>query len=298
MTSSFTRAVCAIAAVIALVGCGRTLVFARVHANIAPHPRAAGQCPVEDRKALENPDALVEMGDRLRDRIPRPVNLPPVIGLEEGQISGDVKAQIAKVQSFVDDAYGTWRNAQACYEGATRLDPSNSYAFLNLGFIALKMSDLVTEPASRSEFLTRAQTNLTRAKELNRFDGQAIYYEAELHVRRENYPQAEKLLQGLLEKKWNRSNVHNLLGWVYFLQGRRDAANGAWTAASTLDNPAEATDWALNALKPLKKKRFENEEDDAEPIGYMRWDTTTLKLTPITPPETPCGWAANGRTRC
>lgn len=295
---SLMRAIAGIGVALAVSGCGRTLVFAKVNANIAPRVQAAGQCPVQDRKALDSPDALVEMGDRLRDRIPRPVHIPPAIGLREDELRDVVKAEIYKVQSYVDDAYKVWRDAQACYDAATRLAPGNSYAFMNLGFIALKMSDLVTEPSSRSEFLTRAQTNFARAKELNRFDGQAIYYEAELHVRRENLAQAEKVLLSLLAKKWNRANVHNLLGRVYWLQGRKEVSFAAWTAASAIDNPAEATDWALAALRPLKKKRFENEEDDAEPQGYMRWDMTTFKLTPIAPPESPCGWAANGRPRC
>ena len=147
-------------------------------------------------------------------------------------------------------------------------------------------------------FLTRAKTHLQRAKELNRFDGQALYYEAEYHVRRGNHEQAEALLKSLLAKKWNRANVHNLLGWVHWVQGHKDSATASWTQASQLDNPPEATDWALSALRPQTKKKFENEDDNAEPKAYYRWDASGKKLVPIIAPETPCGWAANGRKRC
>ena len=288
----------ALCLIVSLAGCGRSLVFVKLQ-PVAPRPSAAGSCPIAPgNTGTDNLDALIEAGDRLRDQIPRPLYLSPVIDVQDKEIEEIIRTSTQKTQAFVDDAYGIWRNSQSCYEAATRLDPSNSYAFLNLGFIAIKMSDLVTNQTARSEFLTRAQTNLTRAKELNRFDGQAIYYDAELQVRRANWDQAENLLKSLLGKKWNRAHVHNLIGFINAVQGRQEAATAAWTLASQLDNPAEATDWALSALRPATKKRFENDEDEAVPKGYYRWDANSKKRILIAPPDSPCGWAANGRPRC
>jgi tetratricopeptide (TPR) repeat protein len=294
---SFARPV-ALSVLIATFGCGRSLVFVKLP-PISPRASAAGSCPLPPGPAgSDNVDALVATGDRLRDQIPRPLYLAPEADLDEREIEDVIHVDSEKMQGFVNDAYAMWRNAQACYDAATRLDPSNSYAFLNLGFIAIKMSDLVSDPTSRGEFLTRAQTNLIRAKELNRFDGQAIYYDAELQFRRGNYEQATQLLNSLVAKKWNRAHVHNLLGYIAAIQNRHDSAVQSWTLASQLDNPPEATDWALSALRPLNKKRFENDDDDAVPKAYYRWEPTTKKKVLITPPDSPCGWAANGKPRC
>ena len=50
-------------------------------------------------------------------------------------------------------------------------------------------------------------------------------------------------------------------------------------------------------LRPLKKKHFDNDDDNADPAGYYRWDTNSRKMNSISAPESPCGCRPT-ETRC
>jgi tetratricopeptide (TPR) repeat protein len=281
------------------LGCGRALVFVKYQENIKPEVQEGGVC-------IQNgntPESFVAEGDRLRAgllaALPGNVVDPSGPYADKDTVALHTRDLSARMQQEVNNRYQLWRNARACYSQAVRLDPNISYAYVSMGVISLRMADLVVDPATRTYFLTSAQGELARAKQVNRFDGQPIYYQAELEVRRGNWEAAQRNLQELIDKKWDRANVHNLMGYVLDMTGRRQDAVREWQYATQLDDPPQSTNWAIERLRPPQRVQFYNADDDAVPKAYYQWNWGRQGLDQMTqPPPTTCGWAANGRHRC
>jgi tetratricopeptide (TPR) repeat protein len=279
-----------------LAGCGTVLVFARYHENLKPENTGPGRACMGAKV-----DDLIKGGDAIRDELLKPlVAIAPSARLDgRSAVEMAVNRGRAEMQSELSRRYRMWKDAQVCYEGALAQDPSVAYAYLNLGVMAMRMADFVFVEADRGDYYSRAQNYLGRALEQNRLDGQTVYYMAELHVRRANFDVAEKLLRELIDKKWDRAHVHNLLGYIALRQGRKDLAEEEWKKATLIDTPAEATEWALTQTRPLKTIKYQDPKDEAQPAGYRLWNFDTLRLEDLTSGlPNQCGWASNGRPRC
>jgi len=284
----------------ALVGCGvrKYVVVASAGEKPVPVVESATQECRAAADGKESVDDFVAQGDGYRDQLLTPLPAPrPLGGLPEERVGSAVGEQWSEQQREVNQRFAVYRQAKSCYSAALRLDASNAYAFLGLATAALSMSDLVG-PQAREEYLNTAQSNLQRALELNRFDPQAIYYQAELQVRRGNHDEAKRLLDRLLEGKWEQAQVRNLLGYLHETRGDRAGALREYTAASQLEGASKAVDWAIQRKRHESRRRWEpTGEDKAE--GYLRWNPRTHKPEPLPKiPEEWCGWSASGQSLC
>src|SRR5690349_10042071 len=279
----------------ALGACTTTnLVYVSPPQNIRAEVQEGGNCPYTDKE----PEQYVAAGDGIRNQLLKPLAMPALptqlIIEERGthNIRDALQLVSSHLQAAVNERYQLWRNARACYQKALELDPNISYAAVNLGVIALRMADIATDPNSQEYFLTAAQSELARAMKANRFDGQAVYYMAELQVRRKQYDQAIKILQDLIEKKWEKANVRNLLGYIYEQQGQTAQATQEWQRATQIDDPPQATTWAINRLRPRPPLPPRVEKID----HYFRWNWATQVSDAVTsPPSTTTGYAARGQ---
>ncbi|HEX9577374.1 MAG TPA: hypothetical protein VF993_06455, partial [Myxococcales bacterium] len=149
-------------------------------------------------------------------------------------------------------------------------------------------------------FLSKAQTYLARAASVNQWDGQTLYYQAELKVRREQWPDAERDLKRLIERKWDRAHVRNLLGYVYDETNRPDLAQKEWQKAAQIDMPADANNWAIRKVNPPTptQAKGDGRGDQVPEVpakGFFRFNIKTQHLEPTAAPAG-C-WPINGPKR-
>ena len=286
----------ALGASVALGGCGTRLVFVDYTENLKPQ-LTNPPCPVGANEPIES---QLRAGDGFRDQLLAPF-VPPIASgrIDGGRVPGFIEEKRGQVQQALNDRYAQYWQAMACYNLAIEQDKSRSYAHLNQAVVNMRMADFISEEGEKSAYYSRAQNALSNALELNRYDGQTLYYQAELYARRRNYPMAEKTLTELLDKKWNRAHVHNLLGWIYLINNNKPSAIEQWTLATQIDRPASATEWAINNTHSPPRNKFENERDEDEPAAFFDWDFSLKEIKAAAkPPNSVCGWASNGKPRC
>jgi tetratricopeptide (TPR) repeat protein len=288
-------------------GCGTQLVFVNPREGLARPYLETGSlaCDAQHRGRQPNVDQLLDAGDRHRNRLLSASSAPPRFEPtrpidSDAIVVRQIKAQQSQVTSYVQTAFATWKQAQVCYDAALQHDPSLSYALLNLAVISIRMYDFDPDPADREQFYTRAQNYLARAAEVNKYDAQAIYYVAELRVRKAQWEDAEARLNTLLQRGWNRAHVHNLLGYVYAMTNRPEKARAEWLAATQVDQPPEANAWAIQQTRPAKATGSETKPDVQPAKATLRWNEAAGKALPAPPPALPprCVGLEDGRTQC
>ena len=295
-----TKKLSLIAVGLAISGCGTHLVFVNPSDGVRPNPEAASStCEGSSRRPSS--DKMLDQADVYRDellatRLPRFDPSPPVSADEVGSIA---RRQQQRAASTVQQAMSRWKQAQVCYEAALQLDPSLSYALINLTVISLRIYDLDPDVSDREQYFTRAQNYLSRASDVNKYDAQISYYQAEMKVRKQQWAEAEKTLKYLLAQGWNRANVHNLLGYVYQMTGREGLARDEWIQATQVDHPAQANAWAIQKTRPPPPSTGAEPRAPAA-TSVDRWDYARQQMVPATPPSLPkpCYWMENGRTQC
>jgi tetratricopeptide (TPR) repeat protein len=293
----------------AISGCKTALVFSKPFENSEPHVAPAENCPVNPQTSIsdiigaadEKRDLFMDMKVQLSPVDLGAVEVPPDTTIScsfcgaRQQQSTIAKRFHGQYLKFLNDSQRALKLAESCYVSALKQDPSQSYAYLNLAVMEMRMADLVFAPGKRDEYLTYAQNYLGRAREHNPYDAQTVYYQAELELRRGQYQSAEKLLHELVDKRWERAHVHNLLGYLYELSNRLPEAQAEWRLSTAIDTPPEANHWAVERLRPLQRLRSEEKDPDL----YYRWNEDVhdmeLLVAPL-PPE--CGWDRHGRPRC
>jgi tetratricopeptide (TPR) repeat protein len=281
------------------LGCGvhTYVVVAPAGERPVPVVESATQ-PCRSAEGHESVDDYISQGDGYRDQLLAALPARQASGvLPEGSVDAALAEQWSESQREVNQRYALYRQAKSCYSEALRLDASNAYAFLSMATVALRIADVVA-PQAREEYLNIAQTNLQHALELNRFDPQAIYYQAELQIRRGNPDEARRKLDQLQAGKWDQPQVHNLLGYLLETRGDRAGALREYTAASQLEGASRAVDWAIQRKRQESRRRWTPTGDDKSE-GYMRWNPRTKKPEPMPSlPEEWCGWSAKGQSLC
>lgn len=288
-----------------LGGCGRILVFVPYYQDLKPEQSAPPQACAVDATAEEIASGAVVVqkilarADELRDQVMEPLRDPPPVMLSSGTLETAVRDIRRRLQEELNVRYALWKHAQACYRRALVDDPSLFYAHLSMAAMAMRMADITFSKEDRAEYYTYAQNELGRARELRGNDGQLLYYQSELQVRRGLWADATQTLRTLIDFGWKRASVHNLLGYVYHRTDRADKAIEEWRLATQIDVPAKATEWAIGRVRKSPERLIERKEDAAEPAGYQKWNLKDKEAVQINaPPEAECAWAADGRTRC
>jgi tetratricopeptide (TPR) repeat protein len=291
---------------LACAGCGTHLVFVNPTEGLGRPYLESGStgCDARYHGRQPNLDQLLDAGDAHRNALLSPIAASPRFDpsgpVEPARVRFIFEEQQSAVRAKVQSAVAEWKRAQVCYEAALQHDPSSSYALLNLAVISLRMYDLDPDASDREQYYTRAQNYLARASDVNKYDAQTVYYQAELKARKQQWPETEASLKFLLAQGWKRAHVHNLLGHVYQVTNREAQAKVEWLAAAQVDYPLEANAWAIEKTRPPGPTQRGTEQQAAPAQSFDRWDASRRQFVPTTPPalQAPCVWLENGRTQC